>query len=426
MVTRMPTMTESSAAELHFVRPRDSRASLGYKVLVGSSVAVFVFSQIEGYLILLHPQLAKLPAVLLFGAWVLFRFRLDPKPRMHVLYVLLAALAAIVLTSTALHLDNPLVFEYLFRWLPFIAICAVIADVASSIVSIRLLMASAVVGASIAAVGALYSFLMLHEPRATGPLDDPNDLAYVLVAALLLTVAFTPRGISARVALMLAVIVIAVAITTTISRGGLIALTAGLIWVLLRRAVLVKTVLFATAFASVAAAALIEALNGWPLIVKALSEKQYIAETNIDLRLSRWQAAARMLAHDGLFGVGPGGFREHYVVASTLAEISEQTPVAHNMYLEVAAELGVIGLAVFVGLIVLAFVASESALRQGADRKLVIAVQASLVAIVTASITLSEQYYFTLWSTLAMTCAIAIRARNGERNARHSRIARDH
>ncbi len=410
----MSTMTGSTTAEMHFVRPRDSRASLGHKMMVGSSVAVFAFSQIEGYLISLHPQLSKLPAVLLFGAWMVFRLKLDPKPRMHVLYVLLAALAAIVLTSTALHLDNPLVLEYLFRWLPFIAICAVIADVASSVVSIRLLMASAVAGASVAAVGGLYSFLVLHEPRATGPLDDPNDLAYVLVAALLLTVAFTPSGTPARIALILAVIVMAVAITTTVSRGGLIALVAGLIWVLLRRAVSVKTVLFSTAFAGLVAAALIEALNAWPLIVKALSEKQYIAETNIDLRLSRWQAAARMFAHHGLFGVGPGGFREHYVVASNLAEISEQTPVAHNMYLEVAAELGVIGLAVFVGLIVLAFVTSESALRQGADRKMVIAVQASLVAIVTASITLSEQYYFTLWSTLAIACAIAIRARNGE------------
>jgi putative inorganic carbon (HCO3(-)) transporter len=426
MVTRMAIMTGATTAEMRFVRPRDSGASLGYKIVFGSTVAIFAFSQIEGYLISVHPQLSKMPAVLFFSAWIFFRLKMDPKPRMHVLYVLLAALAAIVLTSTALHLDNPLVLEYLFRWLPFIAICALIADVASSLVSVELLMASAAAGASVAAVGGLYSFLVLHEPRATGPLDDPNDLAYVLVAALLLTVAFRPSGIPTRIALILAVIVMAVAVTTTVSRGGLIALAVGLIWVMLRRAVSVKTVLFSTAIASLVAGGLIMALNAWPLVVKALSEKQFIAEANIDLRLSRWQAAARMLAHDGLFGVGPGGFREHYVVASNLAEISEQTPVAHNMYLDVAAELGVLGLAVFVGLIMLAFVASESALRQGADRKLVIAVQGSLVAIVTASFTLSEQYYFTLWSTLAIACALAIRARNGERYARHSRIARDH
>ena len=48
-----------------------------------------------------------------------------------------------------------------------------------------------------------------------------------------------------------------------------------------------------------------------------------------------------------MLGVGPGGFREQYAAESHNAEVDEQTTVAHNMYLEVAAELGLPGFALF-------------------------------------------------------------------------------
>jgi len=395
------------------VRRESVPATLPSRILTAAAAATFALAPIEGYLLMLHPALGKLTGALLFGAWVAVRFRLQPKPRMHGVYVLLAALASLVLASAAMHLSNPFAIVYTARWIPFLVLAAVVVDVASSQVRVRLLMASAVAGTTIAALGALFSVVVLHDPRATGPLDDPNDLAYVLVAALPLMVVFAPHGLARRLGLLAAAAAITVAAAATVSRGGMIALAAAAIWLLLRRVVPSKALV--ALGATVVGVGLLGSSQAGPLVSRALAEKEYIADANVDSRLIRWEAAARMLSHQPVLGGGPGSFREHYVAASRLAELGEQTPVAHSMYLEVGAELGVLGLAVFVGLIVFAFASLETALRQGAERRLVVGVQASLIAIVVASIFLSEQYYIPLWTTVAIAYAIGIRARRGDR-----------
>jgi O-antigen ligase len=100
---------------------------------------------------------------------------------------------------------------------------------------------------------------------------------------------------------------------------------------------------------------------------------------------------------------------------SDVAELSEQTPVAHSMYLEVAAEFGVPGLVLFLAFIACGFVASERALRIGADRRLVLASQAALVAVLVASIFLSEQYYLSMWALVAAMCGLELRVRRDGR-----------
>ena len=75
-----------------------------------------------------------------------------------------------------------------------------------------------------------------------------------------------------------------------------------------------------------------------------------------------------------------------------------------------AAELGIIGFALFIALIVGAFVYSERALRLGADRRGVVATQAALLAVVVSSVTLSEEYYLPLWSMIAVAYALHLRA----------------
>jgi O-antigen ligase len=153
---------------------------------------------------------------------------------------------------------------------------------------------------------------------------------------------------------------------------------------------------------------------------RALTEKVFIAGSNVDTRELRWRAAARMLADSPLLGVGPGGFRGEYVAASHNAELAEQTPVAHNMFLEVAAELGLPAFALFVGLVAVAVTASERVLRVSADRRPMVAVQAATVAVVVAALFLSEQYYLPLWLLVALPVAAELRERGG-RGARPPR-----
>jgi hypothetical protein len=85
------------------------------------------------------------------------------------------------------------------------------------------------------------------------------------------------------------------------------------------------------------------------------------------------------------------------------------------MYFEVGAELGGLGLIVLLGLIATAFISSESALRKGFDYRTVVGIQASLIGVVVAVFFLSGQYFFSLWSMIAVACAVGIRAQYGDR-----------
>ena len=362
----------------------------------------------------LHPQLAKVPAALMIAAWAILRWRLKPSPRIHLVYVLIALMAATVLIGTALHLTAPYAVVYAARWLPFLVMTAVLVDLASSQVSIRLLFGSAMAGATVAAVGGLFSVLVLHEPRATGPGIDPNDLACSLVAALPFVLAFSPRLPLVRAGLVIAVVAIALAVVATMSRGGLVALAAVLAWVLLRRAVRARAILYAGALTLVAAVAAVFFARAE--LVQALVAKQHIGQRNVDVRFLRWEAALRMLSQHPIVGTGPGGFRTEYAGASHIAELDvpAQQVIAHSMYLETAAEFGAIGLVILLALIATAFLSAEHALRLGADRQVAIVVQASLIGVVVSGVFLSGQYFFSLWSVIALACAIGIRAQYGD------------
>jgi putative inorganic carbon (HCO3(-)) transporter len=381
--------------------------------------ATVALAPVEGYLLAVHGQLAKLAPALLALTWVAVRVRDRELPRPHPAHALLAAFAVVVLVSAGVHVAEPYALGYTLRWLPFLLLTAILVDVASREVPIRVLLVSAVAGAAVAGAGALYSLIAEGESRASGPLDDPNDLAHVLVAALPLVlplVAGRRRSVSALALLAGAVLVAGAA--ATFSRGGGLALAAAVVWLLARR-VLPLRVLAATA-GVLAVLVLGGAVVAEQELAKALQEKSFIASTNVDTRELRWQAAARILTENPLLGVGPGGFRAEYPGASHNAEVDEQSPVAHNMYLEVAAELGVPGFLFFVGLIGTAVVASERALRAGADRDQVVAVQASLLATAVASTFLSEQYYLPLWLMIAVACAAELRTGSGS-----ARPARD-
>ncbi|WP_434446537.1 O-antigen ligase family protein [Lentzea sp. E54] len=414
------------------------------RVLACATVAL---APLEGYLLQVHGQSAKVVPAALICVWVVSLVRQRRLPAPHPLHLVIALLAVVLFATSAVHAAEPFTLEYLVRWVPFLVITVVLADVAAREVPVRALLAATVAGAVVAAAGGVLSVLG-GSSRATGPLEDPNDLAFFLVAALPLLIALPARGRSRIVPLVLGAVLVAGA-AATFSRGGGIALACALAWLIARRGLPVRAVAVTAAVTGVAA--LVFASAAQAELSRALQEKSHIAGTNADTRMLRWQAAARMLADDPVLGVGPGGFRQQYAAAGQNAEIDEQTPVAHNMFLEVAAELGVPGIALLIGLVAVGFVASERALRLVAnrraalglqtadrraaltaqatdrraalaalatDRREALAVQAALIAVLVASIFLSEQYYLPLWSLVAIAVAIEHRARPASRKER--------
>lgn len=375
------------------------------RLLPALACATVALAPLEGYLAAVHRDLGKLPAGLLVVGWAVVRLRERRPPAWHPVHPLLAGFTVVVLLSSAVHASEPFTVEYLVRWLPFLALTVVLADVARREAGIRPLLVSAVAGASVAGAGALYS-VATGATRATGPLPDPNDLAFVLVAALPLVAALLPDrpSVAGRVVAAGAAALLVAGTLATFSRGGLLAMAAAVIWLVWRRVLPVRVLAASLAGAAVAGAA--AAVAAGPMLVRALREKSFVAESNMDTRELRWRAAVRMLGENPVLGVGPGGFRGEYVTASRNAELAESTPVAHTMFLEVAAEFGLPALVLFLGLAAAALVAAELAVRHGPDRRTAVAVQAGLVAVLVAAAFLSEQYYLPLWLLVAIAMSI--------------------
>lgn len=387
------------------------RTALDVRLLQVTACGVVALSPLEGYLQDVQGQLGKVPSVLFVLTWAAVRLRQRRLPVVHPVHLLLAGLGAAVLISAAAHTRAPYALEYTGRWLPFVVICALLVDVAAREVPPRALLAAMVLGAVAAGAGALYSFVVEGDPRATGPMADPNDLACTLVGALPLLLAFDlrrSRGTKVALLLLAAAVLVAGAVAT-FSRGGIVALVVGLVYLVVRRVVPIRAVLGAAAVAAAVLAAVALLVPGQ--VDRALGEKFFIGDSNVDQRELRWQAAARMLAENPVLGVGPGGFRSEYVVASNRAELTEQTPVAHSMYLEVGGELGLPALLLFLGMIAWGLIGAERALRTGTDPPTAVAIQAAIVTVAVASVFLSEQYYLSIWALVAIACGAQLRNR---------------
>lgn len=241
--------------------------------------------------------------------------------------------------------------------------------------------------------------------RASGPLEDPNDLAFFLVAAL--PFAFVGRGgrSPARSAAAVACsAVLVVAVCATFSRGALLGIGVMLLVALLLRAVRGTTVVAAVVTASVVLGVV------WTthaeVVERSLLEKEHIAAANVDSRYTTWTMAAEMTADSPLLGQGPGGFAaasQAYVPDDVGAV--EQT-VVHNMYLDVASELGLLGLAAFLTVIGYGVRGALRARRMDERRRLADAVLVAFAGTLTAACFLSEQFYLPIWLLVALGVAL--------------------
>jgi putative inorganic carbon (HCO3(-)) transporter len=364
-------------------------------------------SPLEGYLLRLSPYATKVVPTLFVVAWATVRATRRVAPRITVAGWLALALMAAVLCSSALNTGNPFTLGYVIRWLPFLVLVVVIADVVQAEVSAVVAVNALALGAVAAAAGALYSFVVLGAPRATGPLSDPNDLAYVLVTALPLLVLARRRPAPWWETALRSggVLLLAGGMAVTVSRGAAVALTVLALWaaahhlVSLRAAVVVGLVALVLGLAAY--------LGAQAQVRSALGQKAYVAGLNIQTRELRWEAAGRELAAAPLFGQGPGGVRQNYVAFSRDAELDVPDPVTHNMYLEVGAELGLVGLGLFVAVVAAGIVASARV--PARLTRLGLGLQGSLVAALAASTFLSEEYYMALWAPIAIAAGLAVR-----------------
>jgi len=268
-----------------------------------------------------------------------------------------------------------------------------------------------VITLSVTAAGCwgLAAFLSGEEARAAGPIEDPNDFGYLMAAtlpmALYLAVGRTPDRWLWRAC----VPILLAAMLATFSRGVLVALAAAAVWAIATRRIRLGG-LAATGAAIVAVLAAGLLLFG-SLIGERVEQKESIASENVSSRQALWRGAVAMTADRPLVGVGPGRFGVESVDYVRDDPIALRDPVVHNSYLEILAETGPVALAAFVAFIAGTWL-SLSRLGRGRraagdvdGRKLVTALQASLLIAIVGALFLSQQLAAPFWLVGALAGA---------------------
>ncbi|NMA54955.1 MAG: hypothetical protein GX952_03350 [Firmicutes bacterium] len=184
--------------------------------------------------------------------------------------------------------------------------------------------------------------------RVFGPFDNPNIFAEYLTFILPVALVFflTDRRLLAKTVWALAAASAGAALVTTFSRGGWLAALTGMLalgflwepWLLLVMAMAVL---------------LLPTVAPRQVLTRAASIGSLEDSSNV-FRLSIWAAVLKMIAAYWLTGIGPGpaSFNRIYplfMIAGTPAIHS------HNLFLQLALELGLPGLAAFVWILAAVF-----------------------------------------------------------------------
>ena len=341
--------------------------------------------------------ITKLAGAVCFGAFALNA--LSTRRRLifdsaHALVFLLLAIALVSMLQ-AEQLSPAIVTTT--RYASFVALFFIVSQFVGAHRLQRRIAWTLSIGSTITGVLASWNFLSGATLSArVGPgAGAPGDIAFILATTLPFTMwLLRERGVRRAAALVMSV-AIAVSIVLTLSRGALVGVGAGLVWYTIaeRRN---GRALVAGLMAIGLALFLVVRLESHS-IETGLHAKAKVASANVQTRLEAWDAAANLAADHPLLGVGPGNFQFHYI-AATGRPAGTPVLVAHDAYLDVASELGLVAFVAFVSYLVLTFTRLTTAVRRRLGPPVYAsAARASLVIAVVAAITLSEQYFAPFW-----------------------------
>ncbi|MFA5014774.1 MAG: O-antigen ligase family protein [Actinomycetota bacterium] len=222
--------------------------------------------------------------------------------------------------------------------------------------------------------------------RWIGIFDDPNDLALVFVVGAGFLLSFISRSTRLLIKILSwgMLIFIGHALFNTNSRGGFLAMSAILIFLALgkiRNKVLALIIGGTLVFTVLLIAP------------SRMSEINY-SEASAYGRIEAWYQGFQMLKRAPIFGVGDRMFAEYH------------SRVAHNSYISVAAELGMVGIFIWISLIYAClkglFLASK---KQLTSKPYTLGLKAGLIGFLSTSFFLSRSNIAILYLLLALAAS---------------------
>jgi O-antigen ligase len=278
-----------------------------------------------------------------------------------------------------------------------------------------------------AAVSALYGIVFPAPPdsiydieRLGGAGADPNELAFLMVASIAIAGAFAvwQKAPLVRIAAFAVIGFCTATIFLSVSRSGLVSMGVALL----------AAVVIGGRWRKPALALLVI------MTVSAFGYFTFYASPEVRERITLgeggsgrtdiWSVGWRMVEDKPVAGVGAGNFQVssiHYLLEPGAIQrdeyIVDHPKVAHNIYLQVLAELGVVGLALLLAILAFSLVSAFRAARSfsaAGDTRMELlarATVAALLAILAANFFLSEIYSKQLWLLLALGPAMLAIAR---------------
>jgi O-antigen ligase len=266
--------------------------------------------------------------------------------------------------------------------------------------------------------------------RLAGAGNDANYLASLLVSGIVLALVLASIRQFHPAARLIAVgisMLALVALIDTVSRGGMIglgaALVVGIVFAGPRRRVLLGTIAVTIALGVV----------GYYGSVASQAARQRITTVEGGSgRVDIWAVGWRMFKAHPITGVGAGNFANSTIDYLLLPGgptshndfIVDEPKVAHNMYLEALADLGIPGLVMFLGILVSLLWCAVQAARlfnQLGDVPMELisrGIVAATVGILATDFFISDQFSKVLWIQLALgPCLLAIARREDAEEA---------
>lgn len=361
---------------------------LGASLVLGGAVSIVsLVRPLWGfYLLLLSIPLQDVGAIgeltatnvlffLVLGAWLLRRVALggEPLPRSAVGPCFALFVAGLTLSIVVAQELGPAVAA-LFQWLKSVAVYCVALDLLRTRrQAIGALAALLVAGAGEATIG-LFQYVTGAGPesfaigaqfsRAYGTFGRPNSYAgyleMILPLGLVLVGWAWRRGRVARWATAGGTALVGGAILASFSRGAWLGIAGALAAMILLTGARARGI----AITVVIAGGLLGVLGGVAALPADVRDRfdsilgnaetpdvrtAYITAENFAVveRLAHWQAGLNMFASDRLLGVGLGNFNVRYSEFNVSPTFLVSQGHAHNYYIHVAAEAGLVGLGTY-------------------------------------------------------------------------------
>jgi O-antigen ligase len=240
----------------------------------------------------------------------------------------------------------------LFRSAISFAIYFVALSMATGPADRRKLTYAVVIGLALEAACTLVLGRTGRGARAVGSFDQSNDLGAFLAMFIPFTLALVPamRGAWGRIALFTTAALGTAAVVYSVSRGALLALTVGMLYVGFRTSkALTALVLVVLATSPLwAPDYLKQRLAGTQVEVQGTDQK--VIEAGAQVRVDTWRAIGTLVRDHPIDGVGFSGLT--YVLPEAGQALGvEVKDSSHNTYLRFLAEMGIGGLLLFLWLL---------------------------------------------------------------------------